>query len=566
MKYYRLSGITKAVFLIISVSFVISGASARPIGRGGQTTLSVEAYTTVLTLEVLRHDPDLNRVVALRFDEARLDDVFKVLADQHNLKLTVISDLAPRRITARCKYAPVASFMIALSRVLGVSWRKSGDRYNLFQTAEQIKSEAWKRRASEAKEQRYVEAQGNTLRTQVQGALSQKGLNRDIFADFLMGYDANTIDKGIASALEDEPILSAVDQSHFHNHFFAAAPFSTLFPAQQESVQQIARESGYYHLSAESSVGLIAAAGGFRLGIVEPDGKDLWVAPQHSVGQVSTVSQTVREDDFDPKVVEQLRSSRLVEFGTLAETLRRKRLKSESGIDRSRLAVLLQEIAAQTDFDFLCDCYLNSAQTTHIYNPDPTWMADVALTWIARTFAHKMTYHGGLLEVATVTAGLDLRLEAPPAVMNSLDAQALSGRLPNRADLLVLSVCNQEQLQVLAQRHLVIRKTRTGHILQALRSYPFLHFYGSLSTEQQTRALAVNGVNVRDLSVSQHRLFDALFTIGLPKTAPTKYKLEKNRFYLKFNAITLHNGMRRDVITFIATTPENALFCRTAGL
>jgi hypothetical protein len=555
-----------APLLFLLVTGAMCSSCVDAFAQNGQNRRSATADSTVLTLEVLQHDPVLNHIVALHLNEARLDDVFKALTDQRNLKLTVTSDLAPRRITARCKYAPIASIMIALSRVMGVSWRRSGDGYNLFQTTEQMRAEARKKRESEAREQRFVEAQGNILRAQVQSALSQKGMDRDVFADFLAGCDHDTINRGIASALEDEPILSAVDQSHFHNHFLSARPFSTLDSGQQATVRQIARGGGYSHLDAGSSVGLIAAAGGFRLGIVEPDGRDVWVAPQHSIGQVNTVSQNAREDDFDSKVVEQLRSDRLIVFGALSNTLRRKTPKINKGLDRSRLSVVLQDLAAQADFDFLCDCYLNSAETIHVYDRDPAWTADVALTWIARTFGHKIIYRGGLLEVATVTPGLDLRLEPPTVVANSLDAQIMSGQLPNREGLLVLSACTQLQLQILALRHPVIRKTHTGHILQALRNYPFVHFYGSLTIEQQHKAMSGSGVNANDLSVAQHRLFDALFTIGLPSTSPTRYKVERNRFYVRSSVMTFRGKIRRDVVSFVATAPESAHDCRMAAL
>ncbi len=566
MKYYRHPGGATASFLYILVMSVICCASANPVVRNGQGTLSVETENTILSREALQHDTALNRVVAFRFDEARLDETFKALTDQRNLKLTVISDLAPRRITARCKHTTIASFMIALSRVLGVSWRKSGDSYILFQTGEQIRAEDRKKRDSEANEQRFVDAQGNNLRTQLEHALSQTGANREIFSDFLAGCKPDTINRGIASALEDEPFLSAVDQSHFHNHFLPAGPLSALPSGQQAAVRQIASDGGYSHIDAGSSIGLIAAAGGFRLGIVEPNGRDVWVAPQHAIGQVSTVTQSARENDFDPAVVELLRSDRLVGFGSLTNSFRHKKFKVESGTDRSRLAIVLQNISTQTDVDFLCDCYLNSAQTLYSYNPDTEWTVEQALTAVARTFGHKMLYHGGLLEITAVTPGLDLRLESPIAVINSLDAQALTGHLPNKEDLIVLSACNQEQLQILAQWHPVNNKTHTGHILQALRVYPFLHFYGSLSRSQQQDAFSERGVNVRDLSVAKHRLFDALFTIGLAKMTPTRYKLERNRFYLKSNGIKLPDGGRRDSITFIATAPDNLRYCRMAGL
>lgn len=564
MKYCQLTRAAAAPLLSILV-MLLSSDSASPMVNHVRKTRAVKVDNSVLRLEDLSHDPALNQVVPLRFDEARLDDVLKALTEQRHLKLIVSSDLAPRKITARCKYAPIASFMTALSHVLGVSWRKSSDSYYLFQTAEQIAMERRKKRDSEAREQRYVKAQSDKLRAQVESALRQTGTDRNPFADFLAGCDADTIDRGITSCLEDEPIISATDQSHFYNHFLAVKPFSNLPSVQQAGLRRIAREGGYSHLDNNSSVGLIAAAGGFRLGIVEPDGKDVWVAPRHPIGQVGTITQTTREDDFDPGVVAQLRSNRLVEFGAIAGTLQHKRPKIDKTVDQSHLASRLQDITAQADVDFLCDCYLNSAQTTHLYDADPSWTAEIALTWIARTFGHQMKYRGGLLEITTVTPGLDLRLESPTAVMNSLDAQVISGHLPNREDLLVLSLCSQEQLQILLLRHPVVRKTRTGHLLQALRSFPFLQFYGSLSPIQKRAALSAHGANVRDLSTAQLRLFETLLTVGVPRKPPAKYNLERNHFYLKFSVFNLHD-VRREVITFIATTPENAASCRMAGL
>ena len=71
-------------------------------------------------------------------------------------------------------------------------------------------------------------------------------------------------------------------------------------------MSQIARDCGYSHLSSESQVGFIAAAGSFRLGIVQTDGSDVWVAPGHQIGRVAGLNATNRENDFDADVIRQI--------------------------------------------------------------------------------------------------------------------------------------------------------------------------------------------------------------------------------------------------------------------
>lgn len=560
------------ITVLMGIMAVFTAVCATPntlFSRNLQTVLPTAdtTHNKALSVEELRRESQLSSALTCDYQETRLDDALEALTRQTGVKLTVISELTSRKFNCCCTTKPLSSLLISLSRVLNVSWRKVGNGYELFQTREQLQTENREKRRSEQREQDFLKTQDDLLHRQIVGAMFQNGIHHNDFADFLSGCSSETIDKSIPSALEDEPFISATDQSHFHNHLFALKPFSTLLPTQQRAVTNIAQDCGYSGLSANSQVGLIAAAGSLRLGIVEPDGKDVWVAPKHQLGQVSTISEQTRQNDFDDNVRTQLRSDSICDLKQLSKRIREKKLPTEKSPDDACLGVLLKNIAKPLGIDFISDSYLNSSRTNYLplFKVGSEWTVETALRQIAKTFGHKTIYRNDFLELSTITLGLDTRLEPPVSVMNSLDAQLKAGRLPNKADLLAIAPCTKEQLQLLALKHPVIRKTNTLHIYQALHIYPFLHFYASLTPKQQQEATSENGLNLHAITTAQRRVLDELTASGLPKPTPAKYKWKKHTFYVKFGVVTVDKGRKWDIISFVLTLSD-ATRCRRAAL
>ncbi|MCW3097644.1 MAG: hypothetical protein JWL77_3262 [Chthonomonadaceae bacterium] len=517
-----------------------------------------------ISLETLRSDPHLQRNIQCAFHQERLDIILQEISHKAGATLTVTPNLAPWRLTGRITMRPASSFMVAMGQVLHISWRSIGNGYELFQTPEQQEADIVLKRRSEAREQDFLRTQAEELRQQVARALSINTADHEVFSDFVSGCDPKSVEQGLTSALEDEPIISATDQSHFHNHLFAVQPFSSLLPAQQGAVSQIAHDCGYRHLSGESQVGLIAAAGSFRLGIVQSDGRDVWVAPGHQIGRVAGLNANNRENDFDSDVVRQLQSEEIADLSRMPDAQHQKKWKLTKPIDASHLSVLLEEVCGAGNIDFVCDCYLNSNTTNYgfVFRPDSEWTVVTALKQVARTFAHKMVYVNGYLEATTVVRGLDVRLEPSADVMNALDAEAKSQLPSDSKDFLLLSHCTKDQIGLLVLRHPAARVSM--HLLSALRIYPMLHFYGTLTKMQQKKALAEQGIGSAELDIRQRDSFDALVATGLPKSAPMN--LKKSHFYVKLSSEGRDRGKNREIVSFVLTLSNDDTRCRSGDL
>ena len=517
----------------------------------------------------LQSDPRLQRTVTLACEDKRVDDVLTELTRSTGVPLTVTPKLAARRISSRLTNRPLSAFLWHLSQVMGVSWRREETGYVCFQTNAQIAAEIRWKRASEAREAGFLQEQIAGLRAQVAAAMQVPNGKRSPMASFLAECDPSAIENGYASALEDEPLISATDQSHFLPHFFDVKPFSSLSPAQQQAVGQIARSTGYKQLANNSQIGLIAAAGGFRLGIATPTQRDVWVAPAFSIGRAMLLTDQARENDFDANVVALLESKKGINVAAMPDRIRKRSVAMESVADPTRLWSLLMQVAKAADFDFLSDSYLNSNYSVYLLNTlqkSPRYSVEEILQLIGRSFAHQMVYRGGLLEVTTMTPGLDLRLEPNAAVMNSLDRQEKTGKQPDMPDLLVVADCTKVQLGLLILRYPVIHKTRPVHLVEALRIYPFLQLYSSLTPAQKAIARTDSGLNYYRMNSTQRMAYSRLLYFGRTRRVPARFKFQKYTLYVKSSAMQISNGTMRCVVNFFATLPNDPTACHGAAL
>jgi hypothetical protein len=456
-----------------------------------------------LTQAQLQADERLGATLSLSAEDMRLDDASTVLGGGTGLRIQVSAALAPRKASMRVVGRPAFAVMAALSHVFCASWRRVDRGYEFFQTDEQIDLESRQKRASAAREAAFVESQLDLLRSDLSAELLRTDGERNPLADFIAGCEPAAVRAGFASALEDEPIISATDQSHFLNHFFDRKPYSALSPRQQQAVSRIARGLRHDDPSPDTQVGLVAACGGFRLGIARPDGSDLWVAPGFSIGHASVLSREIRESDFDKRVSDTIANVSCCNLSGIRQEVRRAHVGIQSNPDLTRLSATLKAVAGQSGLEYISDGFLNSSYSTYLRYPNAVpaiETAEHALGAISRVFTHKMDVRSGILCVITLTPGLDLRLEPPAAVINSLDNLAKTGKQPTRADLLILAQCSREELILLLLRHPVVRKTHTGHLTQAVRVYPFLRLYGLLTEEQRAQAQSEDGLSLARLT------------------------------------------------------------------
>lgn len=553
-----------ALCAILCLSALLCGAAASL-----QTAKAPGADAPALTVAGLESDARLQRRIDISKVDGRLDDLVAELAAQSKVHLSVVTGLSARKISCRFEHRPLVKFMWYLTHIVDVSWRRSGDGYQLFQTEEQIARENRLKRISEAREAGFIEGQRQALKNEITAAMLAPEASRGPMATFLSGCDAASIEFGLSSALEDEPFISATDQSHFLNHFCNVRPFSSLAPPQQQAVSAIARRTGYSELSGNSMVGLVAAAGSFRLGIASPAGGDLWVAPGGALGHAAVMSDQVRENDFDPSVESLLATERAFDLSALPAPKRRLGIPADKFAHYDRLGQILTNVSEVGGFDFLSDSYLNSSYSSYVQMVFPSGAANTvepAIRAIGRAFAHRLVFRDGVLMASTLTPGLDLRLEPPTAVMNSLDAQALSGKFPDKADLLVMAECKRSQVALLHLRHPVMRKTHTGHIFMAFRIYRFLQLLNSLKPAQREKALSESGLSLYSMSTAQRDIYASLIVTGFRRRTPARLKLQKGRFYVLPAVFPAGVTPPRAALNFIVTDPDDASWCRIGPL
>ena len=164
-----------------------------PLGSSSQANLSYEQ---------LIGDRRLMSAVRLDSEDMRLDDLAATLDARTRTRLAVAPHLAPRKISMRIVGRPLSAVMAALCSVVGASWRRIGDGYELYQTQDQIDREASLKRASAAREAAFVRSQVAVLRSTLANALMKDGESRAPLADFLAGCDSTAVEAGLASAVE----------------------------------------------------------------------------------------------------------------------------------------------------------------------------------------------------------------------------------------------------------------------------------------------------------------------------------------------------------------------------
>ncbi len=541
-----------------------------------------------LTPDQLKQDARLAAVFNLDVRGVEIKRTLEAISAQTKIGLTVSPQWQDRRYTGMMRRQTMLSFMLAIARTCRMSWKiqpptdpapapASAPVYVLFQTDEQQQAERRLVAGSERREARFREELKARLTQAVQNALAGGDPTTGHLEVLLQGYSPEQMDRAMDSALEPPDIISASDQSHFHSHFFYSDDFARLSPTQRNAVRSIVGKEQYHPISAGDAegdaspsappdfaamrVGLIAAAGGFRLGVIEPDGKDVWVSPSVHVGNVPSIDPQAQENDLDPAVEKQLRSLGLVNFGAMPMSLRKKSLVFPPALDRNSLSEFLGSIAGQTGLAFSCDDFLNSRATIYpnILADKAGYTVEEALVQIAKTFGHRMMYAEGRMYADTLTPGLDLRLEPPVSVMRRLSELTETKRKPDIEDTLAFGQCTRAQINCILSKH-PIKRVWAGLLLRAIRVLPCLQIYAQLTPEMRASA-AKEGLSYVGLSRAQQQIFDTLVNAGLPATNTPTENLQSERFqserlYVRPMPYLLPGGKSKPGLTFLITGRE----------
>ncbi len=500
----------------------------------------------------LSRDARLNAPVAVQAKGQSLQDVMQTVAKTSGVSLRVDETIAQRSIHVFAARLPLRNLMRAIADVMQLSWRvveaksESGGgaaAYELYQTPQQKNLEVERMAASERAEARAQTAKREALLAAMREAAAARRADKPSVSDLLAGWSAQQAERAADLAAEPTGPISSSDQSHFHSHLIYTTPFASLPPDVQASVgAMIGRPEfspatpGAPHFApalenagdlANSQVGIIAADGGVRLGVVGPDGKDVWVSPTDVI-QRATLPDIDTGDDADAELAAMLASGRILDLGGVPDSARRKPLRFSASMGRRQLADALERVAQQTGLAIVSDAYVYSAQTPYgwLLTDKDEYALDAALAQIARAFAHRFLYQNGVLQAQTLTLGTDLRAEPPAALLTRLRALTKAKQNIRLSDYLTLGRLSRLQVDTAYTRQLPGVGQYTA-LLTALHEYDLLHLYALLTEKQRTQAESVEGVALRELKGQAGKAFALLADIGLParlaeKARPTR--------------------------------------------
>jgi hypothetical protein len=485
---------------------------------------------------------ELTQIINIDSPSIETGDLLDLMVQKTQIKFSVHDELKPRRSTVIAKDIPLNLFMKSLSRTLNATWRKTNTVgngvYEIYQTDAQKRSDVRQMLASEKREEVFRRGQREGILRQVKNAISQNDKNSKGLNDYLRTLSDSQLETAADSALEPPDIISASDQSHFHKHFFYPTSLSSLGSAQQSAIRDLLRSQGYADIGQNSQIGLIAAAGGFRMGVLEPDGKDVWVSPTVSIGNAAGMSDESGENDYDPNVVRLLGESSIVDLRTMSIVLRQKRIVVSPKINQRSLVEILKMISIQTGVRIVSDDFLNSRITHYVpVLPAKEHTLIDALQRIARAFAHRIVYSDGVLQLTTITRGLDLRLEPSIKTMRRLDALCLANEKTSENDYFLVGSCNLPQLRCIVRNH-PIGLIKGGFLLRILRNYDFFSLITKLEANQKDLAFSKNGLEFTNLTNEQKKIFNTILVKGLPSKSLPNEQFKPLRIYIEHKTIS----------------------------
>lgn len=548
--------------LLAFMSSLIGSTSGRaapttPQGAAGQFA---GARLSPIALD---QDKRLQRLVTIDGPSVTLRELCQRLGETE-LVLTASETLAARRVTCFATKTPVVLLMKAVADVFDLSWREtrsSGTGYELYQTSEQLQAE----RADLARSERRSLA-ASAARHQAMEDTIRRNMNGENGQDPLRGMLALLSRDGVSrlAELASKPIgvVSAGDNRHLHDRVMGLVPFTKLPDGIQTALRSSLRELDPAKVAlpfqnhedlADSQVGFVTSEGGVRLGVVGPDGRDVWVFPQGGVYRTG-LPGIDRDDDRDPEAADAQPGTSPLYLYKLPAGLRSKRLLSfPRELDRSNLANCLKSVADQTGIPIVSDDYLQSSLTyfTWVLTDKERYSLAEALEQIAGTFTHRFIYRDGVMRVQTRSRGLDLRSEPSPNLIARLRMLALTRSAVTLDDC--LQMCRLSDLQLMTLTTRGARLLKDGRIQSVARNVNDvrdpLRLFDQLSAEQRAASVR-EGLPASSLTDSQRRVLQQLGNEGLGSwmqgDAPEGIYVE---------SVRTNGKLRRFIIRFVCRVP-----------
>ena len=497
-----------------------------------------ESDKPVTETEVFNPESDtrLAKPITLRVKSVAIKELLESVAQALEVPLKVTEDIADRRISLFAEKQQLAEVLRIVAQVHRFSWRQirtdsNGTAYELYQTKSQLRQERMEIAASEQREEVYRRSLTDTLMRKIGESTASRQSGTPSFGNLLSAFSPEQIRRAAAASMEPTGVIAADNQSHFYNRFLFSTPFSQLPADAQNTLLQWQKEASLPVSDGDmlqSYVGIVAADGGVRLGIFGPNSSDLWVSGHYEV-QGAMWNPIEDLNDFDAAVKKMLGNPRLVDLETLPDTLAEKRLKFPSDLDRTQLSAVLESIAAQTGLTLAAHDYLRTRDTpyAHLLTDKEEYTLVEALTQIARTFGHQITYRGKGLLVQTLTPGLDLRSEPPAPIVAYLKKLTEEKRAARLSDYLQISHLSTRQLNTLIS-HRVKGLSVTPLLLKVQRLRPILNLFALLTPDQRQLALSETGYFIA-VNSPVYPLYREMTEVGLPDTS----RLQPQRFYVR---------------------------------
>jgi hypothetical protein len=532
-------------------------ATASPIPAAGGVSPAQHAVTRASANAALdlSRDPRLAAEVTLDVRSCALSQVLAVTGRTSGVPMTVEGDVATRRVTFLAKRLPLRRFMSALAAVTGLSWR-AGDAdnaiegdvsalppsYHLYRARAARQREQERVAASEQREVQSFDLKRRAMVAGIKRALAGQGGPgaSSALIGVLRGFTSQEIDLAGDAAALPEGVISANNNSHLHDRVVGATPIAALPPALQTEIRatltrlnptQFTLPAADLADLARSQVAIVAQGGSVNLAVIDPEGTDVWVSPLDHVGQLP-VPGAGSDSDQSPELLSALRQGELTSTAEIPRALWGRRLRFAEDLDRRSLPAVLASLQQQTGIAFLADDYLRSRQAivSWVLTDRDDYPLDEALRQVAAAFGHRFVYRDGVMRVQTLTPGLDLRAEPPAELVEMLRQRAARKEPVSFDDQLAMGCLSDFQLLTL-MTHRPPVVSQFGVLYAVYQSRAVLRFYGSLTPEQQSRALTAEGLPARDLDLRQHAVFTRLATIGLPRKPLAGTTLKAPGFY-----------------------------------
>lgn len=255
-----------------------------------------------------------------------------------------------------------------------------------------------------------------------------------------------------------------------------------------------------------SHVAVVAASGSLRLGIIGPEGKDVWVSPFDAVWRRG-IPGVDSDIDIDPEVEEAFRKRKLLDITEMPPAFCRKRLRFPANLTRTQLPEVLESISSQTGLAIVSDDFLRSRTTFyHWLLTDKTeYTLEEALHQVAGAFGRRFTYRDSILRVQSLTRGLDLCAEPPVGLVPRLRAKAKKNQPLVMDDYLDLARLSDLQLRTLQTCKPPV-VAQGGALFTVQKLHRVLAFYARLSPEEKEQAESEEGLpSCADLPASPRR-------------------------------------------------------------